>query len=179
VSAHEITSLVIAGWTGRDEAALKKHIRELEVLGVKPPKSTPVFYRVSASLLTCEDAIEVSGGTPVPGNPGPSKPGIKSEEKEAYFRTASKEFKEKLEVPIILVGGIRSPNLAEKLLAEGYADYFSMSRPFIREPDLVKRWASGDRSRSRCVSDNQCFGPGRAGEGVYCVTEKKEKEKRG
>jgi len=125
------------------------------------------------------DAIEVSGGTPVPGNPGPSKPGIKSEEKEAYFRTASKEFKEKLEVPIILVGGIRSPNLAEKLLAEGYADYFSMSRPFIREPDLVKRWASGDRSRSRCVSDNQCFGPGRAGEGVYCVTEKKEKEKRG
>jgi len=125
------------------------------------------------------DAIEVSGGTPVPGNPGPSKPGIKSEEKEAYFRTASKEFKEKLEVPIILVGGIRSPNLAEKLLAEGYADYFSMSRPFIREPDLVKRWASGDRSRSRCVSDNQCFDPGRAGEGVYCVTEKKEKEKRG
>ena len=60
----------------------------------------------------------------------------------------------------------------------GSADYFSMSRPFIREPDLVKRWASGDRSKARCLSDNQCFGPGRAGEGVYCVTEKKEKEKR-
>ena len=124
------------------------------------------------------DAIEVSGGTIVSGNLGSSRPGIKSEEKEAYFRVASKAFKAALDVPIILVGGIRSPNLAEKLLAEGVADYFSMSRPFIREPDLVKRWASGDRSKSRCLSDNQCFEPGRAGEGVYCVTEKKEKEKK-
>ena len=62
MSAREFTSLVIAGWTGRDEAALEKHIREIEVLGVNPPKSTPVFYRVSASLLTYDDAIEVSGG---------------------------------------------------------------------------------------------------------------------
>ena len=123
------------------------------------------------------DAIEVSGGTPLPGNPGPSRPGIKSEEKEAYFRTASKAFKGALNVPIILVGGIRSLDLAEKLLEQGVADYFSMSRPLIREPALVKRWASGDRSKARCLSDNQCFGPGRAGEGVYCVTEKKKREK--
>jgi len=53
--------LVIAGWTGRDEAALRKHIRELEELGVKPPKTTPIFYRVSADLLTQASAIQVSG----------------------------------------------------------------------------------------------------------------------
>jgi hypothetical protein len=53
--------LVIAGWTGRDEQALRKHIRELEELGVKPPKSTPIFYRVAASLFTHEVEIEVSG----------------------------------------------------------------------------------------------------------------------
>lgn len=53
--------LVIAGWTGRDEAALKKHIRELEEIGVKPPKTTPIFYRVAASLYTHADAIQVSG----------------------------------------------------------------------------------------------------------------------
>ena len=56
-----IHELVIAGWTGRDEAALKKHIRELEALGVKAPKTTPIFYRVSASLFTHADAIEVLG----------------------------------------------------------------------------------------------------------------------
>ena len=54
--------LIIAGWTGRDEAALKKHIRELEAIGVKPPKSTPIFYRVAASLFTYADEIQVSGG---------------------------------------------------------------------------------------------------------------------
>jgi hypothetical protein len=53
--------LVIAGWTGRDEPALRKHIRELEEIGVKPPKTTPIFYRVAASLFTFADEIEVSG----------------------------------------------------------------------------------------------------------------------
>lgn len=56
-----ISDLVIAGWTGRDEAALKKHIRELEEIGVKPPRTTPIFYRVSASLFTHADQIQVSG----------------------------------------------------------------------------------------------------------------------
>jgi hypothetical protein len=56
-----IAQLVIAGWTGRDEAALKKHIRELEEVGVKAPKTTPIFYRVSASLVTFSSEIQVSG----------------------------------------------------------------------------------------------------------------------
>ncbi|HEX2197328.1 MAG TPA: DUF2848 domain-containing protein [Burkholderiales bacterium] len=57
----QVSELVIAGWTGRDEQALKKHIRELEEIGVKPPKTTPIFYRVSANLFTHEKAIQVSG----------------------------------------------------------------------------------------------------------------------
>lgn len=56
-----IDTLVIAGWTGRNQEALEKHIRELEALGVKRPKSTPIFYRVAASLLTTADEIQVSG----------------------------------------------------------------------------------------------------------------------
>jgi hypothetical protein len=57
----KIDELVIAGWTGRDEAALNKHIRELEEIGVKPPKTTPIFYRVAANLYTHEGEIQVSG----------------------------------------------------------------------------------------------------------------------
>jgi hypothetical protein len=57
----EIRELVIAGWTGRDEHALRKHIRELEELGVKPPKTTPIFYRVAASLFCHAEEIQVSG----------------------------------------------------------------------------------------------------------------------
>jgi len=56
-----IRELVVAGWTGRDTAALEKHIKELEAIGVKRPKSTPIFYRIAASLLTTDEAIEVLG----------------------------------------------------------------------------------------------------------------------
>jgi hypothetical protein len=55
------TELIIAGWTGRDEAALKKHIKELEEIGVKPPKTTPIFYRVSRDLFCHSNEIQVSG----------------------------------------------------------------------------------------------------------------------
>jgi hypothetical protein len=56
-----IDDLVVAGWTGRDPAAVEKHIKELEELGVKRPASTPIFYRVSAARLTTDDVIEVVG----------------------------------------------------------------------------------------------------------------------
>ncbi|MEX2263675.1 MAG: DUF2848 domain-containing protein [Bryobacteraceae bacterium] len=58
----EVHNLIIAGWTGRDQAALEAHIKELEELGIAPPKRTPMFYRLSASLLTAAPAIQVIGG---------------------------------------------------------------------------------------------------------------------
>jgi hypothetical protein len=58
-----IDRLVIAGWTGRDKAAVEKHIAELAALGVKRPPTTPVFYRASAARLTLDDEIEVLGET--------------------------------------------------------------------------------------------------------------------
>ena len=61
--AVQINRLIIAGWTGRDVAAVEKHIRELEDLGVKRPASVPVFYRASVSRLTPADEIEAVGST--------------------------------------------------------------------------------------------------------------------
>jgi hypothetical protein len=61
IDLREIKHLVIAGWTGRNVEALEKHILELETLGVKRPKTTPIFYRVSADLLTTGPSIEVLG----------------------------------------------------------------------------------------------------------------------
>jgi hypothetical protein len=40
---HKVKQLVIAGWTGRDINAFEAHIRELEAIGVRRPKSTPIF----------------------------------------------------------------------------------------------------------------------------------------
>jgi 2,4-dienoyl-CoA reductase-like NADH-dependent reductase (Old Yellow Enzyme family) len=71
---------------------------------------------------------------------------------------------------LILVGGIRSYEVAEELVRDGTADCISLSRPLICEPDLIKRWREGDRRKSGCVSDNACFAPALNGEGIYCVT---------
>src|ERR1700727_107709 len=59
--AVEIGDLVIAGWTGRDVAALNHHIEELKALGVMPPSKVPLYYRVAAQMLTQADRIQVLG----------------------------------------------------------------------------------------------------------------------
>ncbi len=123
------------------------------------------------------DAIELSGGILTSQKLSPTRMGIKSEEKEAYFQTEAKTFREKIDVPLILVGGMRSIAVAERLVNESIADYISMSRPLIREPDLINRWKTGDLRKAACVSDNQCFAPGMKGLGIYCVTKEREKTK--
>lgn len=123
------------------------------------------------------DAIELSGGTRDSGRLVPPRMGIKSKEREAYFRQEAAAFHEKVELPLILVGGMRSYEIAEQMINEGCADYISMCRPLIREPHLVKRWAAGDKSKSTCLSDNLCYKPARSGEGIYCVTQRIQEEK--
>lgn len=58
----ELREAILAGWTGRDRAAVEKHMAELAVLGVKRPDAVPVFYRCSAARLTTADEIQVVGG---------------------------------------------------------------------------------------------------------------------
>jgi 2,4-dienoyl-CoA reductase-like NADH-dependent reductase (Old Yellow Enzyme family) len=128
------------------------------------------FIQVCAMLDRTEiDAIEVSGGTLLSGKHIPFRKEITFERDQAYFRPAAKKLKARIKTPVILVGGIRSYLLAERLLDEGYADYLSMSRPFIREPWLIARWQSGDLRKATCISCNGCLGAARSGRGIYCV----------
>ena len=122
------------------------------------------------------DAIEMSGGTFLSGKKNPSRQGRSgSEEPEAYYEVAARRYKEKIRVPLMLVGGIRTFETAENLINEGVADYIALSRPFIREPDLVNRWKSGDRRPALCLSDSRCFKPAREGQGIFCVVEAHDK----
>ncbi len=116
------------------------------------------------------DAIEVSGGTGGSGRLGAARSKIDSEADEAYFLPQAEAIRAAAPgVPIMLVGGMRSLEKMESVLEAGAADYFSMSRPLIREPDLPRRWASGDRARAACVSCSGCSVPARKGQGIRCV----------
>ncbi len=55
------TALVVAGWTGRDTAAIEHHIEELAAIGVPRPSSVPLYYRVAAQLLTQSPDVEALG----------------------------------------------------------------------------------------------------------------------
>ena len=124
------------------------------------------------------DAIELSGGTSLSGKLNPVRSGkLSSQDEEVFYGKEAVKYKEKVRAPLMLVGGIRSFEVAERLVNEGTADYISLCRPLIREPGLVNRWRSGDLRKATCLSDNQCFRPAMAGEGIYCVVEKKGREK--
>ena len=59
--AFEPEALIMAGWTGRDRAAVQQHIDELGALGVPPPSCTPLFYRLDPALLCTAATIDVLG----------------------------------------------------------------------------------------------------------------------
>jgi hypothetical protein len=59
--AVAIEHLIIAGWAGRDAAAIEHHIEELAALGIPRPSTTPVYYRVAAATLTQAERFVVLG----------------------------------------------------------------------------------------------------------------------
>ncbi len=115
------------------------------------------------------DAIEVS--CTLPGTyMHPAAEGIDSPAKEAYFAGQAKAIKGAVKIPVILVGGLRSLDVMERIVHEGICDLVSLCRPLIREPELVNEFASGKKRCSACISCNKCFNP----RGFRCVLAEKQ-----
>jgi 2,4-dienoyl-CoA reductase-like NADH-dependent reductase (Old Yellow Enzyme family) len=125
------------------------------------------------------DAIEISAGTPSSGKFTPIRKGISTREQEAYNLALARRIKKNVGCPVMVVGGIRSLEVVEEIIGQEDADYVSLSRPFIREPGLAKRWQSGDRTPATCISCNGCFKPGLKEGGIYCVVDKITRESGG
>lgn len=96
------------------------------------------------------DAIEMSAN-------GTSVAGIRAGVNEASFLPAARALAETVSVPVILVGGLRSLDTMNGILNDTRIEYLSLSRPLIREPQLLQRWLSGDTTPARCVSCNACY----------------------
>lgn len=93
---------------------------------------------------------------------------------EAYFREWTRKVKEVVSVPVIMIGGLRTPRLMEDALTRGDADLVALCRPLISEPDLISRWEEGDLSRPRCVSCNKCLEAVKARQPLGCVYHRKD-----
>ncbi len=83
---------------------------------------------------------------------------IGTKNEPAYNLPSAKEIKKVIDVPLILVGGINSLDLVKQILTEGSADFVSLCRPLIREPDLPNRWLKGiGESKVECIYCNGCM----------------------
>ena len=112
------------------------------------------------------DAIEISGGIfAADESQRWARPKVMTSADEAYFARYAAQIAEEVDAPVILVGGLKSLEVMERLLAETQIEYFSMARAFMTEPSLIQRWMQGDRSQSKCISCNQCRHP----EGNICI----------
>jgi 2,4-dienoyl-CoA reductase-like NADH-dependent reductase (Old Yellow Enzyme family) len=76
---------------------------------------------------------------------------------EAYYRPFARAAKSAIDIPVVLVGGVRSTEVMDQIVRSGDADFLAMARPFVREPDLVNKIATGRRGPVDCVSCNICF----------------------
>lgn len=101
---------------------------------------------------------------------------ITKREREAYFRDWARLVKERVNVPVMMVGGIRSLDMMEKFVADKEADFVSLCRPLIREPDLVASWRNGQVRQPTCISCNKCFDNILGGNRLRCMIQDKGKK---
>jgi 2,4-dienoyl-CoA reductase-like NADH-dependent reductase (Old Yellow Enzyme family) len=141
-----------------------------------PEDALPLAQRLSELGI---DAIEVSAGGPFSGGRGPARTGVKRPEDEGYLMDLARLTRERTACAVIGMGGFRSPQVIEAALASGDVDFVALSRPLIREPDLVERWRRGDRSPSLCQSCSGCFKTLERGEGIQCLVELEERTRSG
>ena len=114
----------------------------------------------SAEIAQCleragADAIEVSGTNG-------ARQDIHTPAQEAYFAPYARRIREAVHIPVILVGGLRSMGRMEEVIDEGTADFVSLCRPFIREPELVSQlWSERQNNRenpvAECASCGLCW----------------------
>jgi 2,4-dienoyl-CoA reductase-like NADH-dependent reductase (Old Yellow Enzyme family) len=131
--------------------------------GLSPDESLQVVAALEDMGI---DGLEISGGLSGKRSLNVRK-GIRSENDEAYFLPLAQKAREVTQLPIILVGGLRSRTVMDRILTDGHADLISLCRPLISEPDLPNRLRLGLQEKSRCLSSNNCW-PESTGEGIAC-----------
>jgi 2,4-dienoyl-CoA reductase-like NADH-dependent reductase (Old Yellow Enzyme family) len=114
------------------------------------------------------DAIEISGGSPS-SRPGEGVIRNVRSESESYFKQFSQVIAKAINIPLISVGGNRNFDKLTGLINETSIEYISLSRPLIRESDLINRWNSGDSLPAKCISCNKCFSRGSEEGATTCI----------
>jgi len=75
---------------------------------------------------------------------------------EAFFAEKAARFRDSLDLPVILLGGISRLDTAERAVVDGFA-FVAMGRALLHDPDLINQWQAGTRAMSGCIHCNRCM----------------------
>ncbi len=116
------------------------------------------------------DALEISSGVRGEKYEGTEyRTRIHQSSREGYFRKWARDIKKRIGVPVIAVGGLKSVAMMEEMIRRGEADFISLCRPLISEPDLIRSWEADPAKKPRCVYCNQCLEAVHRGIPLCCV----------
>jgi len=178
----------IDGWGGFLERRLRFHSEIYSDIRTKVGGDYPVLIKVGvqdgfpgglefgegklAAQLLAQwgfDALEISIGIRGERFEGTEfKTGINSLNREGYFRDWCKMIKSEVDVPVMMVGGLRTFELMEEVVQKGEADFVSLSRPLIKEPGIINEWKKGNHHKARCISCNKCLEVLSKGDMLHC-----------
>jgi len=181
-------------WGGNLENRLRLHYEIYKDIRRKVGEDYPVFIKIgvedgfsgglefnegkqAAKLLANLgfDSLEISQGLRGKSWEGTEfKPYINSLDKEAYYRNWCRELKSEINIPIMMVGGLRTLSLIKEIIQNDESDLVSLSRPLICEPLLINEWKTNQHKKPKCISCNKCFEVVHRGEQLVCSLSSKD-----
>ena len=119
------------------------------------------------------DGIEFSGGNLDMKNyinKGPGHVKINKVEDQSYFAEKTALIAKELNIPVISVGGHRTPSKMEEILNSSNIEYFALCRTLFADPDQVNKWENNYDAKVKCVSCGKCFSKN----GNVCILNRKK-----
>jgi 2,4-dienoyl-CoA reductase-like NADH-dependent reductase (Old Yellow Enzyme family) len=176
-------------WGGSLENRLRIHREIYRDIRQKVGENYPVFIKIGvqdgfpgglgfnegklAAKYLAEagfDALEISQGLRGKSDEDTEfRTKINILDREAYFRDWCRQIKNQVDIPVMMVGGLRTFKLMEEVIQNKEADFISLSRPLIMEPGIINDWKRGDHHRAKCISCNECFESLIKGKTLECV----------
>lgn len=157
-------------WGGSYENRIRLPIEIVRRIRAKVGPNFIIIYRLSMLDLvdggsTLEEvvqlgqAIEAAGATILNTGIGWHEariPTIATSVPRAAFAWVTRQLKGKVSIPLIATNRINTPEVAEKLLAEGYCDMVSMARPFLADAQFVQKARENRADEiNSCIACNQ------------------------
>lgn len=94
----------------------------------------------------------------------------RSEYGDAHNVAQAEAIKNVVDVPVMLVGRIHDPEVAEQILENGQADLIAMARPLLADPYLPQKVMAGEADRiRRCISCENCIDAMQSHDNLACA----------